>query len=111
MCIRDSNWEDSHLPVSQSRIAFDLFILIGHSACEQRPMTLKELFNTLKYSERGVRYVLDQFLDGGWCEIVGHTEDRRFRLVVAKQRLLDALADYERVVLATYRTVVAARAE
>lgn len=65
-------------------------------------MTLKQLFNTQKYSERGVRYILEQFVEGGWCEIVGHEEDRRFRLVVATPRLTDKLAEYEALVLQTY---------
>jgi hypothetical protein len=104
-CVRHiRTWEDAHLPLSQSRIAFDLFMLIAQSSQIEQPMTLKELFNSLKYSERGVRYVLDQFVDGGWCEIVGSEQDKRFRLVVASQRLTDKLAEYEQVVLSNYRS-------
>jgi hypothetical protein len=104
-CVRHiRTWEDAHLPLSQSRIAFDLFMLIGHSSQVEQPLTLKELFNSLKYSERGVRYVLEQFVDSGWCEIVGSDQDRRFRLVVATQRLVDKLIEYEQVVLSNYRS-------
>lgn len=104
-CVRQiRTWEDAHLPLSQSRIAFDLFMLIGHSSQTEHHMTLKELFNSLKYSERGVRYVLEQFVDGGWCEIVGAEQDKRFRLVVATQRLVDKLTEYEQVVLCNYRS-------
>ena len=104
-CVRHIRiWEDAHLPLSQSRIAFDLFMLVGQSSQVERPMTLKELFNSLKYSERGIRYVLEQFVDGGWCEIVGHEQDKRFRLVVASQRLIDKLAEYEQVVLNNYQS-------
>lgn len=104
-CVRQiRNWEDANLPLSQSRIAFDLFMLIGHSSQVSQPMTLKELFNSLKYSERGVRYVLEQFVDSGWCEIVGHEQDKRFRLVVATQLLVDKLAQYEQVVLTKYQS-------
>jgi hypothetical protein len=105
-CVRHiRKWEDDHLPLSQSRIAFDLFMLIGHSSQTEQPMTLKELFNSLRYSERGVRYVLEQFIDSGWCEIVGSEQDRRFRLVVATQRLVDKLTEYEQVVLSHYRSL------
>jgi len=104
-CVRHiRTWEDAHLPLSQSRIAFDLFMLIGHSSQVEQPLTLKELFNSLKYSERGVRYVLEQFVDSGWCEIVGSEQDRRFRLVVATQRLMDKLIEYEQVVLGHYKS-------
>jgi DNA-binding MarR family transcriptional regulator len=79
---------------------------ISHSATLDQPLTLKQLFNSLKYSERGIRYVLDQFIDDGWCEVVGQTEDRRFRLIVATQRLTDKLREYEQVVLAKYRAAL-----
>lgn len=95
-------WEDRNLPRSKSYIAFDLFILIGHSAVLEQPLTLKELFNSLRHSERGVRYVLDQFIDGGWCEIVGSDQDRRFRHVVATELLLTRLREYEEHSLSVY---------
>jgi hypothetical protein len=98
--IRD--WEDRFLPLSQSRIAFDLFILIAHSHETDKPLTLKELCNSLKYSERGIRYVLEQLIDGGWCEIVGHSKDRRFRLIVATDLLRTRLREYEQLVLSVY---------
>lgn len=96
------NWEDRHLPRSKSYIAYDLFIMLGHTATLAQPMTLKELFNSLNHSERGVRYVLDQFIDGGWCEIVGNEQDRRFRRVVATEQLITRLREYENFVLEMY---------
>lgn len=99
-CIR--LWEEKNLPLSQSRIAFDLFALVAHSSCTETPLPQKELFNSLKYSERGIRYVLEQFVDGGWCEVVCDTKDKRCRFVVATQRLVDAFASYQEVVLSTY---------
>lgn len=95
-------WEDRYLPLSQSRLAFDLFVLIAHSAEVNRPLTLKELFNSLKYSERGIRYVLEQFIDGGWCVIAGNESDRRFRHVVATDLLKIRLREYEQHVLSAY---------
>lgn len=96
-------WEDGHLPLSQSRIAFDLFMLIAHSAVSGKPLTLKELFNSLNYSERGIRYVLEQFIDGGWCKIVGHEKDKRFRIVIATELMRAKLHEYESHVINTYR--------
>lgn len=102
-CVQNiRNWEDRFLPLSQSRIAFDLFILIAHSHETDKPLTLKELCNSLKYSERGIRYVLEQLIDGGWCEIVGHSKDRRFRLIVATDLLRTRLREYEQLVLSVY---------
>lgn len=99
-------WEDRHLPRSKSYIAFDLFILIGHSATVGEPMTLKELCNSLKHSERGIRYVLDQFIDGGWCVIVESEQDRRFRHIVATDLLKTRLREYEQQVLSAYSALL-----
>lgn len=102
-CVQNiRNWEDRHLPRSKSYIAFDLFILLGHTAALEQPMTLKELFISLNHSERGVRYVLDQFIDGGWCVVVGNDQDRRFRRVIATEKLIDRLREYENFVLEMY---------
>lgn len=102
-CVREVRaWETRYLPRSQSYIAFDLFILLGHSALVEQPMTLKELFHSLNHSERGVRYILDQFIDGGWCEIVGNDQDRRFRRVVATEQLITRLREYENFVIDVY---------
>lgn len=106
-CVRNIRaWEDANLPRSKSYIAFDLFILIGHSASSEQPLTLKELFHSLKHSERGVRYVLDQFIDGGWCEIAGDEQDRRFRRVVATNLLKNRLREYETHLLSVYGQLI-----
>jgi len=91
------------LPLSQSRIAFDLFALLARNHYTNQQLTLKDLFNSLNYSERGVRYVLEQFVSGGWCEVVCDAVDRRCRCVVASKRLTDAFESYQKVVLSTYQ--------
>ncbi|MGV0959633.1 MAG: hypothetical protein ACOYB1_07305 [Limnohabitans sp.] len=101
-------WEDRHLPRSKSYIAFDLFILLGHSAILELPLTLKELFNSLNHSERGVRYVLAQFIDDGLCEIIGDEQDRRFRRVVATELLRTKLTEYEQHVMTVFDTLISA---
>lgn len=95
-------WEEENLPLSQSRIAFDLFVLLANASCAQQPLTPKRLFIALKYSERGIRNVLTQFISGGWCEVICDSEDRRCRYIVATKRLTDAFAAYEQVVLSSY---------
>lgn len=103
-------WEEKNLPLSQSRIAFDLFLLIAKCHYSDIDLTQKYLFNSLGYSERGVRYVLEQFVDNGWCDIVGSTLDRRFRHVVASKKLTSAFEAYERTFTASFAKLVIQRA-
>lgn len=89
------SWEEDNLPLSQSRIAYDLLIFLANCHYSDQPPTLKTIFNSLQYSERGIRYVLDQFICSNWCEIVVSEDDRRFRHVILKKKLTDAFESYE----------------
>lgn len=103
-------WEEKNLPLSQSRIAFDLLLFIANCHYSDTHLTLKYLFNSLNYSERGVRYVLEQFVNNGWCEVVGSTSDKRFRHVVASAKLTIAFEGYEQACVASFSKLVIQRA-
>jgi len=93
--IKSRHWEEANLPLSQSRIAFDLALFIGSCSLSKTDLTHKVLFNTLNYSERGIRNVLENFVVGGWCQIVVSDADKRCHLVVASQKLIDSLFAYQ----------------
>lgn len=103
-------WEEKNLPLSQSRIAFDLLLLIANCHYSETHLTLKYLFNSLNYSERGIRYVLEQFVSNGWCDIVGSCTDKRFRHVVASEKLTIAFESYEKTFITTFAKLVIQRA-
>lgn len=87
-------WEERNLPRSQSRIAFDLMVFIAHCHYSKTPLTLKLLFNSLTHSERGIRYVLDQFLDNEWCIYRTAFHDKRFRYVYPTDKFIVAFENY-----------------
>jgi len=95
-------WEEKNLPLSQSRIAFDLLLLIANCHYSDTKLTLKNLFNSLNYSERGVRYVLEQFIRNEWCEVVGSSIDKRSRNVVASKKLTSAFEAYQAICVESY---------
>jgi len=103
-------WEEKNLPLSQSRIAFDLLLFIANCHYSETHLTLKYLFNSLNYSERGVRYVLDQFVKNGWCNLVDSSSDKRFRHVVASEKLTNAFEAYERACISSFKKIVIQRA-
>lgn len=103
-------WEEKNLPLSQSRIAFDLLLFIANCHYSETHLTLKYLFNSLNYSERGIRYVLEQFVSNGWCDIVGSCTDKRFRHVVASEKLTIAFESYEKTCITTFAKLVIQRA-
>lgn len=98
-------WEEKNLPLSQSRISFDLFILIARSYEGQQPYTLKEIFNSLNYSQRGVRYVLDQMINQGWCILIENDLDKRFKFVVGTDLMGSKLLEYKMMVMSMYKDI------
>ena len=49
------HWVRCNLPVEQSALAYDLILLVIDRTLTDSPLTLKELFHSLPYSETGVR--------------------------------------------------------
>lgn len=87
-------WEKAHLPIEQSALALDLFLVIAYNTLCDRPLTLKLLFCSVDFSEAGIRKHLRRMLEEGWCALEGCPHDRRLRRVVAQPKMLAALADY-----------------
>jgi predicted transcriptional regulator len=87
-------WEKSNLPIEQSALALDLFLVIVHNTLRDRPLTLKQLFNSVDFSEAGIRKHLKRLLAEGWCSLEGSAKDKRLRHVVAQAKMLAALDRY-----------------
>ena len=58
-------WEKAHLPIEQSALALDLFLVIAYNTLCDRPLTLKLLFCSIDFSEAGIRKHLRRMLAEG----------------------------------------------
>jgi hypothetical protein len=101
--IRVREWEKQNLPIEQSALALDLFLLISYNTLIGKPLTLKVLFHSIDFSESGVRKHLRKLLTDEWCLITGNELDRRLRHVVAQPKMLQALNAYSKVLTAAYK--------
>jgi len=101
MLVRD--WEKKHLPVENSALALDLFLLISYNTLIDKPLTLKLLFHSTVFSEAGIRKHLRRWVDGDWCLLVGDVRDKRLKYVVAQPKMLLALSDYLKVLNGKYK--------
>jgi hypothetical protein len=90
--VRD--WEKANLPIEQSALAMDLFLVIAYNTLRGKPLTLKLLFNSIDFSEAGIRKHLRRMLSDNWCSLEGTEHDKRLRYVVAQPKMLHALEDY-----------------
>jgi hypothetical protein len=92
--IKVRDWEKCNLPIEQSALALDLFLVIAYNTLKGKPLTLKLLFHTIDFSEAGIRKHLKRLLADGWCALEGAEHDKRLRHVVAQPKMLSALTDY-----------------
>jgi hypothetical protein len=97
------NWEEDNLPLEQSALAYDLLTLASHHTISGTPLSLKQLFLLLEYSEAGVRKQLRRCIKEGWLKLVGSKKDKRVRVVIAEPKLLQALSDYAELLKHSYR--------
>lgn len=104
--VRD--WEKANLPIEQSALAMDLFLVIAYNTLRGRPLTLKLLFHSIDFSEAGIRKHLRRMLTEGWCALEGAEHDKRLRHVVAQPKMLEALADYIQVLQEAFGDAVPA---
>jgi hypothetical protein len=100
--VRD--WEKNNLPIEQSALALDLFLVISYNTLKGKPLTLKLLFHSIDFSEAGIRKHLKRLLVDGWCSLEGTEHDKRLRHVVAQPKMLSALTDYTEVLKDAFGT-------
>lgn len=91
-------WEKANLPIGQSALALDLFLVIAYNTLRGEPVTLKLLFHSIGFSEAGIRKHLRRLLKEGWCALEDGANDKRLRHVVAQPQMLLALEDYVKVI-------------
>ena len=100
--IKVRNWEKENLPIEQSSLALDLFMVIAYNTLKGKPLTLKQLFHSIDFSEAGIRKHLKRLLTEDWCKLEGTEHDRRLRHVVAQPKMLESLSNYVEILLDAY---------
>jgi hypothetical protein len=101
--IRVREWERKHLPIEQSQLALDLFLIISYNTLIEKPLTLKLLFHSTDFSEAGIRKHLRRLLTEEWCLLIGDARDKRLKFVVAQPKMLSALTDYSKILSTAYK--------
>lgn len=100
--LRIRRWEEAHLPVYQSSLAYDLLTVVAHNTVAGTPVSLKQLFICLNYSEAGIRKQLRRMLADDWLALECIKKDKRVRLIVARPKMLDVLSHYAEVLKEAY---------
>ncbi len=95
-------WVQKNIPNGHSGLALELFLLISTSTLKQQPLSLKTIFNSLSYSEAGIRKQLRNLFDGDWISTKESKNDKRVRYIIAKEKMLFTLVEYSEIINSTY---------
>ncbi len=87
-------WEKLNLPSSQSTLSHEIFWLIAHHNMIQQPLSLKQLFLSIGYSETAIRLQLNNLIEQRYCSLVIDTKDKRLKHVVAGEKMLGLIDQY-----------------
>jgi DNA-binding transcriptional regulator GbsR (MarR family) len=79
--------------ITKSRISVDVFNLLAIHHYSGKVMTLKELFHSTKYSQRGVRLIIDEFISEDLVRLSEGGEDKRFKFIIPQPKFLKYYLD------------------
>lgn len=68
-----------HLPISHSFIPYDILIVLFYAHVDGRRLTIKELFNSLPYSDMGTRYHFRRLIEQNYIEVIRDHIDSRMK--------------------------------
>ena len=85
-----------HLPINDSIIAYDLILFIANCYYENRPITVKELFNTQPYSYTAVRLHYKRLLANQYITQKLLENDKRIKYILPTDKLINAVNNYSK---------------
>lgn len=84
-----------NFPAARSLLAIDILVHTTDSTLRKRPMSMKDLFCAIPFSEVGIRKQIKRLVKEGWMRIDLSNADKRVRILVAEDKLLAVLQKYE----------------
>ena len=87
-------WQKKNLPIDESLLAMEIFLLISHHSIIGKPLTLKILFLSINSSESGIRKNLSKLISNGWVKFDIVEKDRRVKYLIAQRKMVKLLIDY-----------------
>jgi len=89
-----SKLEQQLFPIEKSKIVFDLLIITTHFYLAKKPLSNKQIFLSLDYSESGVRKQLRRLIAQKWIKVNRSTNDKRIYCIIPTAKLLNSFKKY-----------------
>ncbi len=98
-----SKLEQSLFPIDKSKIVFDLLTITTYFFLANNPLTIKQIFLSLDYSESGIRKHLRRLIAQKWLKVVRSNNDKRSYHVIPTAKLLRSFKKYINVLENLFR--------
>jgi hypothetical protein len=95
---RTREWEYANFPTSQSRILFDILVLVEMYDASNKNLSIKELQSILPYSARGIRYAVEELVNRRYCQLTIAYPDRRVKSLRSTEKLKNLFIAYEKYI-------------
>jgi DNA-binding MarR family transcriptional regulator len=89
-----SKFERKLFPIKNSKLIFDLLTVTTHYFLANKPLSIKQIYLTLGYSENGIRKQLKRLTTSKWLKIVKNPKDRRISYIVPTVKLINTFSKY-----------------
>ena len=88
-------WEDTNFPLGGSLLVKDILTIVAHHSISNTPLTLKQLYVMLHFSEAGIRKQLRNLISQGWIDLRPSKDDGRLKILFATPRLIKTIHAFE----------------
>jgi DNA-binding MarR family transcriptional regulator len=83
-----------YLPINHSFIPYDILLIVYLAHIQDKKLTVKELFNNLKYSDMGVRYHFKRLIKDEWIVLSKSTTDSRAKICQPTNKCIEHFDNY-----------------
>jgi len=88
-------WEDANFRLDGSLLVKDILTIVAHHSISNTPLTLKQLYVMLDFSEAGIRKQLRNLISQGWIDLQQSKDDGRLKILFATPRLIKTIQAFE----------------
>ena len=92
-----SKLEQKLFPIEKSKIVFDLLTITTHFYLANKPLSIKQIFLSLDYSENGIRKQLRRLIAQKWLKVNRGINDKRIYYIIPTAKLLKSFKKYTTV--------------
>jgi DNA-binding MarR family transcriptional regulator len=90
-----NQWVKENLPIENSLIAYDIFLLLSINSYSNNKISVKNLFTSLPHSPTAIRHHYQRLINDGWIEHYLDPKDKRVKYIQPTKKFIQIINVYE----------------